>query len=92
MCPALVNSTVWPASTAWWAILRAIMVAEEDDVGGIQDEAQAHQLLDGRAVALGRPVPIAVGQGFEAPQVGVAQAPFQAAAGAFLLFPIEQRR
>ena len=51
-----------------------------------------YQLLDGWAVALGGPVPIEVGQGFEAPQVGVAQAPFQAAAGALLLFPIEQRR
>ena len=61
--------------------------ADQDDVGGIREEAQAHQLLDGWAVALGGPVPVEVGQGFEAPEVGIAEAPFQAAAGAFVPLP-----
>ena len=44
-----------------------------------------------RSHALGQ-LPVEVGQGFEAAEVGVAQASLQAAAGALLLLPGDQRR
>ena len=65
--------------------------ADQADVGGLGEEVQAHQVVNGGKVVLGRSRPVVICQGFEAPQVGIAQAPLQAAAGAGVLFPGDQR-
>ena len=61
--------------------------ADQHHVGGIQHERQRHQFLHRGAVALLGPIPVEVGQRLEAPDVGRAQLPLQAAPGALGLLP-----
>ena len=48
--------------------------ADPDRMGRGAQEVQPHRLLDGRALALGGPLPVEVGQRLEAPEVGVTRA------------------
>ncbi len=66
--------------------------ADQDGVAGLAQEGQLHEFGDGALVALLGPAPVEVGQGFEAPDVGAAQAPLQGAAGALGLLPVQQGR
>ena len=66
--------------------------ADKHDVGGVLEELQRHQRIDGGAVAAFGPRPVEVAERFEAADMGGAQPAFQTAAGAFLLLPTEQRR
>ena len=50
----------------------------------------AHEVLDGRAVASPRPVPVEGGERLEAADAGGAEAALEAAAASFLLFPGDQ--
>ena len=50
--------------------------AEQDDVGGIGDEAEREQRIDQGAVALGRPCPVEVGERFEGTESCVVETPF----------------
>jgi hypothetical protein len=43
---------------------------DEDDVGGLIDEAELHHVGHGHTVAAGWPVPVEVGQRLEAAKVG----------------------
>jgi hypothetical protein len=65
--------------------------AGQHDVGGLLEEVQGDQLLDGGPIASFRPCPVEVAQGLEAPDVGLAHAPLQRAAGALIFFPLQQR-
>ena len=65
---------------------------DDDDIGGLLEEVERHQRLDGGAVAALGPVPVEVAQRLEAADMGGLQPTLQAAAGALLLFPVEQRR
>ena len=65
---------------------------DDDDIGGLLEEVERHQRLDGGAVAALGPVPVEVAQRLEAADMSGLQPPFQAAACALPLFPIEQRR
>ena len=62
-----------------------------DDVGGVLEEVERHQRLEGGAVTAFGPGPIEVADGFEAADMGLLEATLQAAAGPLLLLPIEQR-
>src|SRR5208283_4244014 len=62
---------------------------DDDDIGGLLEEVERHQRLDGGSVAALGPVPVEVAQRLEAADMSGLQPPFQAAAGALLLFPIE---
>ena len=48
--------------------------ADPDRMGRGAQEVQPHRLLDGRALALGGPLPVEVGRRLEAPEVGVTRA------------------
>ena len=56
--------------------------ADQHDVAGVLEEVQRHQFLDGAAVDALGPGPVEVGQRLEAPDVGRAQPPLQAAPAA----------
>lgn len=64
--------------------------ADEDGIGGVLQEFQAHQFGDGRPVTLLGPVPIEVGQGLEASDVRIPQAPFEATLCPFGFLPGQQ--
>ncbi len=59
--------------------------ADEDDVGGLGEEVEGEEFLDGAAVDLLRPLPVEVGHGFEGAEAGVLEAPLEAAPLAFAL-------
>src|SRR6516164_10947564 len=63
---------------------------DQDDVGGLLQEVEGHQCLEKDAVAAFRPGPVEVAERFEAPEMGSAEAAFEAAASALLLLPVEQ--
>ena len=63
---------------------------DEDDVGDLLEEVERHQGFDRRPVAALGPRPVEVLQGLEAADMGLGQAAFESAAGAFLLLPVEQ--
>ena len=64
--------------------------ADHDAVAGVLEEVERHQRFDSSTVTHLRPVPVEVAQRLEAADPGLAQAPLQAATGAFLLFPLDQ--
>src|SRR5258706_10271172 len=64
--------------------------ADEDCVGGVVEEFERHQGFDGGLVAFLWPRPIEVAQGFEAPDMRVFEASFQAATCALLLLPFDE--
>ena len=64
--------------------------ADQDDVGGLVEELQAHEVLDGHAVATPGPVPVEVGERLELPEAGVGEAALEAAGAPLLLFPGDQ--
>src|ERR1700688_2161097 len=64
---------------------------DHDDVGSVLEEVERHQGFEGRAVAAFRPCPIEVADGLEAADMSRAQSAFQAAAGALLLLPVDER-
>ena len=64
--------------------------ADQDDVGGLLEEVERHQRLDGGAVAALGPGPVEVAERFEAADPRLVQPPLQAAAVAFLFFPGQQ--
>jgi len=68
------------------------VLADQDDIGGILEEVERHQGLDGGAVAALRPVPVEVAERFEAADLRRLQPPLQTAAGPFLFLPVDQRR
>jgi hypothetical protein len=63
--------------------------SDEDEVRGIVDEAQAHQRREARLIAVLGPLPVEVGQRFEAADVRGAQATFQTAPASFGDFPFD---
>src|SRR5271155_3916262 len=65
---------------------------DDDDIGGLLEEVERHQRLDGCADAALGPVPVEVTQRLEAADMGGPQPTLQTAAGALSLFPVEQRR
>jgi hypothetical protein len=69
--------TVWP---------------DEYDVGALLDEVEGEELLDQGPVAVGRPLPVEVGDGFEGAQAGVIQQAFEAATVTFGLLEVQQAR
>ena len=64
--------------------------ADQDGVAGGLQKLQAHQLRDGGAIALFGPVQVEVSQGLEAPEMGTAQTPPQAAPAALGFLPGQQ--
>jgi len=64
--------------------------ADEHDVGGVVEELERHQRVDGGAVATLGPGPVEVAERLEAADMGGAQSSLQAAAGAFVFLPTEQ--
>lgn len=64
--------------------------ADEDDVGGLAQEGEAHEFLDALAVAALGPEPVELGEGLEAAHARVAQAALEAAAGALALRPVDE--
>ena len=66
--------------------------ADQHDVGGVFEELQRHQRVDGGPIAAFGPRPVEVAKRFEAADMHGEQPAFQTAAGAFLLLPAEQRR
>jgi len=64
--------------------------ADEHDVGGVIEELERHQHIDGGAVATLGPGPVEVAERLEAADMGGAQSSLQAAAGAFVFLPTEQ--
>ena len=60
-------------------------------MAGVGEEVERHQRLEGGAVAALGPGPVEVGERLEAADMGGAQAALEAAAGALLLLPIDQR-
>jgi len=63
---------------------------DEHDVGGIVEELERHQRVDGGAVATLGPGPVEVAERLEAADMGGAQSSLQAASGALLFLPTEQ--
>lgn len=66
--------------------------ADDDRVGGVAEEVQAEERLDGGAVALGGPGPVEVAQRLEAADAGGLQTPLEALLGALGLLPVEEPR
>ena len=64
---------------------------DQDDVGGLVEEVEAHEVLDGHPVAAPGPRPVEVGQRLELSEAGVGEAPLEAAAAPLVLFPGDQR-
>src|SRR6476660_2721409 len=65
---------------------------DEHDVGGIVEELERHERVDGGAVATLGPGPVEVAERLEAADMGGAQSSLQAASGALLFLPTEQGR
>ena len=63
---------------------------DEYAVGGLLEEVEGHQRLDGGAVDARGPAPVEVAQRLEAPDVRLLQAALQAAAGPLPLLPAQQ--
>ena len=61
--------------------------SDEDDVGGVGEEVERHQRVDGGAVAALGPGPVEVAERLEAADMGGLQPALQAAAGALLSPP-----
>ena len=66
--------------------------ADQDDVGGSARKSQAHSSsMAARSLCVGQ-CQSKSARGLKRAEASVAQTAFQAAAGAFLLFPVDQRR
>src|SRR5215467_799014 len=59
----------------------------QNEVGGVFEEVEGHQPFDGRPITALGPGPVELAQVFEAADVSLTQAPFQASASALLLLP-----
>ena len=70
--------------------LAQAVAAHQDEVAGFVQKVQRQRALDDVAFDLGGPGPIEIGHGFEAFDAAEAQAPLQAAAGAFGDFGLGQ--
>ena len=64
--------------------------ADEDGIGSVADEVEAHESFDRLSVASCREGPFEVYKWLEAPDPGILQTSFQAAPGAFVLFPVNK--
>src|SRR6266571_9158409 len=65
--------------------------ADQDDVGGVLEEVERHQGVEGRTVAAFGPGPIEVADGLEATDMSGAEPALEAAAAALLLLPVNER-
>lgn len=63
--------------------------SDEHHVDGLVDEGEREQFLDQAAVALGRPRPVEVGDGFEGTKARVIEATFERAAGSLAVFDFD---
>ena len=66
--------------------------ADQDDIGGVVEELERHEGLDGAAVAAFGPVPVEVTERLEAADMSGFHPTFQAATRALVLLPGEERR
>ena len=64
---------------------------DQDDVGGLAQEVEAHEVLDGHPVAAPGPRPVEVGERLELSEAGVGEAPLEAAGPPLVFFPGDQR-
>ena len=64
--------------------------SDQHGIGRVLQEVERHQRLEGRPVDGGGPVPVEVAQRFEAPDMRALKAALQAAAGAFVLLPLDE--
>ena len=62
---------------------------QDGDIGGILEEIEGHERLDGLAVATFGPVPVKITQGFEASQVCGLEATLKAFTRPLILLPLE---
>ena len=93
MLAAVAKRTVWPSMTARWAILAAMvdlptpLGADQDDVGGLFEEVEGHEVLDGHAVAAAGPRPVEVGERLELSEAGLGEAALEGCGCAARLLP-----
>jgi hypothetical protein len=66
--------------------------ADHDDVGRFGDEGQGEELFDLSPIALGGPVPIEVGDGFEAADMRIGESTLQGASSAFGLLGLDEAK
>jgi hypothetical protein len=62
---------------------------QDGDIGGILEEFEGHERLDGLAVTTLGPVPVKITQGFEASQVCGLEATLKAFTRPLILLPLE---
>ena len=91
------KSAEWPARTAWWTrflvsiVLPRPWLPTRTTFSPLADEVEREDAVDGRAVELLGPVPLEVGDRFEAAEAGRAQAPFESAPRALVEFGLDER-
>jgi len=66
--------------------------SDQDEVGGLVEEVEGHEVLDGHAVASPWPVPVEVGERLELSEAGVGEASLEASGAPFFLLPRDQGR
>ncbi len=65
--------------------------SDQDQVRGILQKGETHPALYDLLVALSRPVPVKIRQGFEAAHMGTLDTSFQGTPGSLLFFPVKQQ-